>query len=182
MPRTPDFTNTEIDRWEPTILRENQETVLRLIHAGFSNSEASKAVGLTPQQIGNIRNSVAGRTFLDKLRADANENIVDLTKRFQELAPEALFVMQDIMCDRNRHDATRASIAKDILDRAGYAPAPKSTREDAAIKGVIIDELVNRARENGMIEVPFEMRNRKGELCAPEMEKTSQGQPDETDD
>lgn len=127
--------------------------ICRLDLLGMKGVEIAKTLNITPATVSNCLNSPIVKQRTAVLRAARDASSLDVAKRIQELLPEALEVMEDILTNENASASVRANIAQDLLDRGGFAP-PKvvETRNYTAfLTGEDIERIKQRALETGRI-------------------------------
>lgn len=128
-----------LSRHAPKKVRPRHRLVVQLAECGYSNNEISELTGYTPSRVSVILNF--NHPVLEKARHEFTnrvvEQITDLGTRFRHHAIEALDVTVKVM--RQTEDLSQARLAaRDILDRAGYAPVKKQINFQAPVP---IDEL-----------------------------------------
>jgi hypothetical protein len=135
---------------------------------GFTNPEIAEYIGLTPNQVSQIRNSPLVRAKLEILHAKRDEQAVELAKELQEEAVRSFSLLTAVR-DGKVMDAEgnaisvniglRANVAFGLMDRAGYAPIKRIQGE--ILHGHLtmeeIEEIKTRARKAKCLEVPAEI-------------------------
>lgn len=128
-------------------LSARHQTILQMIALGLKNVDIAEKLGISPQSVSIVRNSQLGRAKLTELVGRTEENLVDLEKRFKMLGPLATDTLEDLMTDPKVPSATRANIAKDLLDRAGHKPVERRELLGALLTSGDINHLKESWRE-----------------------------------
>ena len=111
--------------YEISHMTERHHEIARRLLLGQGNKEIASAMGITPQMVSIVRNSGCVREKLTTMSGARDLDSVDLAKEIRELAPKALQVMEEIMDDTSAPKHVRLAAARDMLDRAGFAPVKK---------------------------------------------------------
>lgn len=108
---------------------ERQGEMIRRTALGLSNKEVADEIGCSAQTVSNVRNSPLGRAKLAELTARLDEETLDIQKRIQQFAPQALEVLENIIEGRYEEASLnlRAKVASDHLARAGHGTIQKSS-------------------------------------------------------
>jgi predicted transcriptional regulator len=129
----------------PEELREHHRQIARLLIVGWKQSEISRHLGLTPPHVSAICSSPMFKMYLDDLREKAETNYTSPAQarkdEVDKLSQRALDVLASWLVDEEtgevkkmtslRESSIQASIAKDMLDRAGIrAPAAHQEIKD----------------------------------------------------
>ncbi len=99
--------------------------IIRMHILGFKSVAIAKELNVTPQSISHVLNSAITKTRVDELQNLADENAVDMNKRFRESASDAQDLLVAVMEDKDEDIKTRVKVAMDQLDRGGHAPIRK---------------------------------------------------------
>lgn len=130
---------------------ERHHAIAKRVALGQTNKEIAAALGCTPQTVSNVRNDPMVKTVIDKLVLQSEVATVDVATQIRELAPKALEVAKTLMESENVSATVRSGLARDLLDRAGYA-APKQLQVvSTQLTSSDIEELKNRARGSGVV-------------------------------
>lgn len=130
---------------------ERHHAIAKRVALGQTNKEIAAALGCTPQTVSNVRNDPMVKTVIDKLVLQSEVAAVDVATQIRELAPKALEVAKTLMESTDVSATVRSGLARDLLDRAGYA-APKQLQVvSTQLTSSDIEELKNRARGSGVV-------------------------------
>jgi hypothetical protein len=157
MPRVP--TKPDDERWDPEQLRELHMEICRRVSLGQKNNVIASDLGITSQHVGNVRNSLSGRLFIDELQSEMNEGVVDISKRYKEIAPKANRVLHEIMENPNSPAAVRVNVAQDFLDKAGYGQ--KAPDRDPAEEVLNVLKIIKQRAEAEGIMVGGNGKNKQ---------------------
>lgn len=122
-------------------LSARHQSILQMIAIGMKNVDIAERLGITAQSVSIVRNSQLGREKLNNLVQRTDDNVVDLKKRFEELGPLAADTLEDLLTDKTVPSATRANIAKDLLDRAGHKPVERKEVLGALLTTDVLHDL-----------------------------------------
>lgn len=122
-------------------LSARHQSILQMIAIGMKNVDIAERLGITAQSVSIVRNSQLGREKLNSLVQRTDDNVVDLKKRFEELGPLAADTLEDLLTDKTVPSATRANIAKDLLDRAGHKPVERKEVLGALLTTDVLNDL-----------------------------------------
>jgi len=119
---------------------------------GMKDKDIAAVVGVTPQTVSYTRKSQVVQDYMDILESAAAGQTIDTLKELRELAPFAARTLEILMLNPNTDDKIRASVAQDLLDRAGYAPVKKvATAHMNVLDTQDIKDIKKRAREAGVM-------------------------------
>ena len=119
---------------------------------GLPDKDIATLVGVSPKTVSYTRNSKVVQDYMDILEKAAQGQTVDTLTELRELAPFAARTLEVLMLNPNTDDKIRASVAQDLLDRAGYAPVKKvATAHMNVLDTKDIAEIKQRAREAGVM-------------------------------
>jgi hypothetical protein len=130
---------------------EKHHEMARLVYLGFSNIEIAEALGCTPQNVSDCRNSPVFQDKVAFLRGNRDEAAVDVGKALKEDAPKSLALLQRVRDDENVDLKLRSLVARDMLDRAGHGKIQKI--EGRHLHGHVVqtedhlNQIKERARE-----------------------------------
>lgn len=127
--------------------------ICRLALLGMKQVEIAERLNVTPATVGNTLGSEIVKKQMMILRGARDASTVDVARRIQEMLPEALDVMENILRNENASSAVRFGVAKDLLDRGGHgAPKVIETRGFMThLSGEDIERIKQRARESGRL-------------------------------
>lgn len=106
--------------WQVEQVWELHHEITRRIFLGQKNTVIAAAVGCDKQQVSNVRNSAIVQEQLRAMQLAATQDVVDVKRIINEIAPRAVEVLKEVMDDQRTPPATRVTAAKDLLDRAGH--------------------------------------------------------------
>lgn len=128
--------------------------IMRLALLGMKSVDIAHTLDITPVTVSYTLNSSLVRRQLDIMRSARDVDAIEVSRRIQALAPEAVKVLEELM--EEGVPAIRLGAAKDVLDRAGHA-AVKTLRTEnihAYLSKEEIDDIKSRAREIGLCVQP----------------------------
>jgi transcriptional regulator with XRE-family HTH domain len=142
-------------------LWDRHQRILHRVNLGQGNKEIAQALGVTPQNVSDVRNSKLGRDKLDILRAVADVDNIDAKKRIMEVVPKALDFLEDVIEGKGEGEgaslALRARMADKHLGRAGLGEIKKSASVTHTLTTDDIERIKIRAaeaaRQAGVISV-----------------------------
>ena len=125
--------------------------VMRLAVSGMKQTEIAYELGVTAAMVSYTLNSPIVKRQLDFMRAARDGEAIDVGKRISELAKQAVEVVGGLLNESLPN--IRLAAAKDVLDRAGYAPI-KRIQAEVSTTHFTSDEIASikkRAREIGLV-------------------------------
>lgn len=132
-------------------LWDRQNQILQLVSRGFSNVEIANAVGVTPQNVSDIKNSELGRNKLEILRALNGVDQASIQQRLNETTPFAIGLMEDIILGvrdgAGASLAMRAKYADKHLERVGMGAIKKQITATGSLTRDRIERIKERALE-----------------------------------
>jgi len=113
---------------------------------GFGNNEIARELGVTPQNVSDIRNSPLAQDQLAVLKAARDSATVDVARALVADAPKSLSLLTDIRDGKASDDIKlRATVAQDLLDRGGFG---KVTKIAARVShGIFTPEVLERIKK-----------------------------------
>lgn len=138
-------------QYELRKLRGRHHLILQLAARGYKNVDIAKALSITEVTVSYTLNSELGKQKLAALMDKGDLSAVDVILEFQELAPIAVGVLEEILLNDTAKDSDRLSAADKILNGAGVA---KKHSLDINIHHVTDDEIKEaklRARKNASL-------------------------------
>lgn len=135
-------------------LNTTHREIIRLHLLGKKNDEIGPTVGRHPNYVGSVLRDPLAKAHMARLQDRADNQVVDIRKRIQTMAPKALDTMDRLM--KFGQDSTAFNAAKDTLDRAGLAPVQKSLNVNVdAVYGeeskARIIKRMKQAEEQGLV-------------------------------
>lgn len=133
--------------YEISHMTDRHHEIARRLLLGQSNKEVAQAMGITPQMVSIVRNSGCVREKLTTMHGARDLDSVDLAKEIRELAPKALRVMEELLESHDTPKHVRLAAARDMLDRAGFAPVKKVdlNNQHIVLSGEDIERMKQRA-------------------------------------
>lgn len=136
-------------RFEIQEMWERHHQICRLAVLGLKGVEIARQLGISEQTVSNTLNSAIVKRHLSILRDAADLAAVDVAAEIKALAPLATKRIRGILENDNAEDKLHASVAQDILDRAGHGAIKKVQSENLHAHLTLdeIEEIKARARE-----------------------------------
>ena len=141
-------------------LQDRQLKVVELLSMGMRDGDIARETGYTLPSISRIKNDPLTKRRISELQGSRTAEVVDISERIQQKAPEALDLLYKVMMGSHEDDSfqmmrpeTRVKIAEKWLDRAGHAAVQKtaSVNLSGKLDNNDISELKQRARESGLL-------------------------------
>lgn len=130
-------------------INDKYREIARLIVMGLSNVDIAARMDCHPTTISIIRHKPYVRQHIMELHGGRDDQSSFITERIRNLASQAVDVMETMMMDEDTPAPVRASLSKDILDRAGHGAVTKSVSFSGKMSQDDIEEIKRRAREAG---------------------------------
>jgi hypothetical protein len=113
--------------WQVSKIWDTHAEIIRRVTLGQKSSHIAESMGLTPAQVSNVRNSPIIQERLAVMQGARDAYTIDIARDIREFAPKALDLLKEILQGEGTSGqlaspALKVSVAKDLLDRAGYAP------------------------------------------------------------
>lgn len=135
-------------------LQERHREILRLAAMGGTDKDIANRMNVTPVMVRYTRRCTLGNKQLAMLRNGRDTMAMDISERIQELAPDALRVIEEVVqsgtidhvpVDRKE----RLAASNKILDRAGHVPPQRIVGDinHRLLTGDNIREIKDRAKE-----------------------------------
>jgi len=132
-------------QYEVSKLWDKHHEIIRLIVLGFGNKEIAELVGIGHHMVSVIRNSEIPQRHIKVLQAARDSKCVDVSRALLEDAPKSLQLLMDVRDGEEAADIRlRASVAQDLLSRAGYGKVQKV--QGAVVHGVVSEETLARVK------------------------------------
>jgi hypothetical protein len=128
-------------------LNARHHAILQYLALGLKNVDIAEKLGISAQSVSIVRNSQLGRAKLGELVGRTEDNVVDIKKRLEGLAPLATDTLEDLLTDPKVPSATKATIARDILDRGGHSAIRRAEFFGALLSGDDIKGLRDSLQE-----------------------------------
>jgi hypothetical protein len=107
-------------RWEVTEMWDRHQQIARLVTFGMSNKGIGEALGISAQQVSNVRNSPVVQRHVQVLQGKDDLETYDVMKRVTDLLPKALDVLEENLDDEDCPSSQRARTAFGLLSVGGY--------------------------------------------------------------
>lgn len=141
-------------------LHARHTEVLRLCALGMKPAEVAEKLGMARSSVYAICESDLGNAQIRSM-SEARDNVVKrgddllaIQNKINALAPKALERYEELLDSVGTKDTVVASIAKDLLDRAGFAPVRKTENLNANVPVTesTLEKLKARARAAGLVD------------------------------
>lgn len=151
-------------------LQERHREILRLAAMGGTDKDIASRMNVSPVTVRYTRRCALGNKQLSMLRNGRDTMAMDITERIQELAPDALRVIEEVVQSGTLDDVPvdrkeRIATSKDLLNRAGHGPVQKviGAIGHGVLSGEVIQLVKSRAKEisaaNGSLITDAEVTN-----------------------
>lgn len=135
-------------------MHEGHHQMVRLMLLGMGNKEIASRLGVTPQNVSDVRNSPIVRERLALLSSAADAETVDLRAETIRIAGSSVKFLEEVQEGIDRGEGAplhlRVKVAESFMDRA----VPKKVTGEflhAHLTGEEIEDIKKRAREGGLI-------------------------------
>ena len=113
-------------RYEVTTLWGRHHEMIRLIVLGFNNKEIGTILGVTPQNVSDLRNSEVAKAKIEMLTVARDSDTVDVSRVLVSDAEKSLELLQKVRDGELTDDIRlRVSTAQDLLSRGGHPRVQK---------------------------------------------------------
>lgn len=113
------------------VLKARNKRIAQLLVAGLSDKDTAQAVGVSPGTVSALKKQPLFLSYMDKLQAMQEADVVNIRAELEELAPKAVKRLEMLLNSQQQGIALAAS--KDILDRAGYNKVEKVQQFNANV-------------------------------------------------
>jgi DNA-binding transcriptional MerR regulator len=125
--------NVDVDNGMLKQLRDNHHVIKRMLFLGRKPEEISKVLGVTTQTVSNVRNSGLMKVALNKMHKEADERVVEVEQRIQNLLPSSLDKLEEVITygtlDGDKVDVgERLKVLEHSLGRGGFPSNPQVER------------------------------------------------------
>ena len=121
------------NRWVVSEMWDAHHEIARYIVMGWKNVDIAKAMNVSSQMVSIVRNSPVVQEHIVIMRDARDADTVDLAKEIEEVAPDALALLKDIVRGDNEGAnagiALRAREANNMLARVGHGVPHKIQAE-----------------------------------------------------
>lgn len=115
----------------------------RYVAVGVPNHELALQFGMTESQITRIVNSPVFIAEVQRLTDQIDEEVVDIRKDLERMAPRAVEVLDEQLNYPGTDDKVRQRAAFDVLDRCGHGVNKPNQGGNRSLTLVKIDKIVN---------------------------------------
>ncbi len=120
------------------IKKIHNDAIMLMLEGQFTKREIAQQIGKSEKTLWNWEQDEDFQAAYDKARKEEERRN---WARIHKMSKKALDVQEKIM-DKSKNDIARASVAADVLDRAGYAPEQNVNVNAGAVVEIIDD--INR--------------------------------------
>ena len=106
-------------------LWSRHEEINRRLLLGQKSKDIAKDLKISEATVSYTKNSKLAQKELGIMKAARDASTMDVAQQIQEIAPQALEILEEIMVDDDSQKSLKAKVATDLLDRAGYSPPKK---------------------------------------------------------
>lgn len=114
-------------------LWERHKEIARLLVSGKTQQEISRTLQLSESWVSIVCNSPIFRQYLDSLRTRVEVGLADVRSVINEGAVQSANVLLQMLKQPEVSPATKAKVAFDFLDRAGYGAIKKVQTESTTV-------------------------------------------------
>lgn len=130
---------------------DHHHEIVRRLLLGQKAVDIAHDLGLHPQTVSNVRNSPLVQRQLAVLQQQRTEEAVTIAEQIREIAPKAVQALDDAMSDPDSPWNAKVAAAKDVLDRAGYAPVRRTENVNAHLTLEELEAIKARAKARGVV-------------------------------
>jgi hypothetical protein len=128
--------------------------ISRLKVLGFNNRKIADALGVSQAMVGYTVNSPVIEDRISIMQGARDCDTIDLARRIKEFAPKCLDILESVIKgDEEAPIGLRVRTAQDYADRAGLGAVKKHQVLSAKLSLEELNEIKQRARENGILQV-----------------------------
>lgn len=134
-------------------VQERHQEIIRLVAIGrLSNEEIASVVGVTPQTVSNVRNSRLAKSKIKIITKARDIGAMDVRKDLDGLEPLAVQTLRDCMESPDAPFNVKSRVALGVIsDIGGYGKGGKRGRRSTTVVAQYIEEVVQSAREQGIL-------------------------------
>jgi hypothetical protein len=124
-------------------LRPRHHEILRLLFLGMNHKEVAERLGITPVTVGIVMNSPLARYELEKLKAEADKNVVNVSKRAEAVAElqnagmEAIKLNRRVMNSSKVDVKIRTRVATHFMDRVVFEKVDKEDEVKVSYRDIL---------------------------------------------
>lgn len=130
-------------------LRDIHHIILRLAATGMQQKEIASQLGVTEATVNYTVNCDLGQQKLAVLRGQADFAVIDVLEEFENIAPLAVEVLENIMLSPAEKASNRIRAAENILGGAGYGKRERIDVYQHGVSDADIEEAKKKALEKG---------------------------------
>ena len=132
---------------------DRHQQIARLITFGMSNKDIGEALGISAQQVSNVRNSPVVQRHVQVLQGKDDLETYDVMGRVRDLLPKALDVLEENLDDPDCPTSQKARTAFGLLSVGGYGQNNNVNvrAQHAILTGEDIQKLKDNAMAAGII-------------------------------
>ena len=138
-------------------LYPRHRAMARYVAVGVPNSELALRFGMTAAQISRIVNSPVFEAEVKRLTDQIDEEVVDIRKDLELLAPRAVEVIDEQLNYPGTDDKVRQRAAFDVLDRCGHGAKKDDGGGSKSLTLVKIDKIINNASKEDLKDDVLEL-------------------------
>lgn len=129
--------------------------IMRLSLVGWKGSEIARHLNISEAMVTYTLNSEIVRRQMSVMQGARDADSLDIAIELKRLAPICIAKLEEVLRDENSQARLRVDVAKDILDRAGYA-AQRNLKVDVTghLSEEDIERIKIRAAEAGILARP----------------------------
>lgn len=142
--------NQDGNKYTVETIWDRHREIMRLAVQGMKQTDIAAEMGISEVMVSYTLNSPIVKQQMDVMRGARDIDAIDVAKRIQEVAPQALTVLEGLLTTAN--DAIKFRTATDILDRAGHAAVKTIRTQNTSIhlNSEDIEDIKQRARMIGL--------------------------------
>jgi hypothetical protein len=144
-------------RYSVKRVNQRHHLMIRLMMLGLGNKEIATQLGVTPQNVSDVRNSPLVQEKLAFLQTKADVRTLDVMDDLARDAGNNIALLKEVRDGKLTQDVrVRVQVAQDLLDRGGYGKVQKVLRADASLDKDDLDRIkamAARARERQLASV-----------------------------
>ena len=142
--------------------------MMRLAICGWKQSDIARHLNVSEAMVTYTLNSEIVRKQMSIMQGARDADALDVAIEIKRLAPLALQRLKEVLQDEAAQARLRVDVAKDLLDRAGYAPIKQVEGKmfNVHLTAEDIEDIKARARAAGMIAASSSEEIIEGEVVA----------------
>lgn len=136
-------------RYQLSELNPIQHEIIRMLAGGMKPAVVAARLGIHPQTVSNVKNTILARAKLQVLHAERDAVFIEQARRINQMAAQAVDLMQVLLAQGDSlamSDPTAANkLAMDVMKLAGY---PTVAGGKAASTAVTVNAVGGNAQVN----------------------------------